>query len=60
MEFGPIPALVFPMCREGSIVQYVENHPFVNKLQLVCHFNQKYISPVYSEVGEVGSGSCWR
>src|ERR1700683_1712437 len=38
MQFGPIPALIFPMCTEGSIIRYVEAHPVVNKLQLVCYF----------------------
>jgi hypothetical protein len=38
MQFGPIPALIFPMCTEGSIIRYVEAHPEVNKLQLVCYF----------------------
>lgn len=36
MQFGPIPALVFPMCSEGSIMKYVESHPTVNKLQLMA------------------------
>jgi hypothetical protein len=37
MQLGPIPALIFPMCSEGSIMQYAESHPTVNKLQLVSH-----------------------
>lgn len=36
MQFGPIPALIFPMCTEGSIIRYVEAHPEVNKLQLLA------------------------
>jgi len=36
MQFGPIPALIFPMCKEGSIMRYVENHPTADKLQLLA------------------------
>lgn len=34
-EFGPTPALIFPMCAEGSIVRFVEKHSEVSKLHLV-------------------------
>jgi hypothetical protein len=47
MQFGPIPALIFPMCKEGSIMRYVENHPTADKLQLVCYIDQRYELPVY-------------
>jgi len=35
MQFGPVPALIFPMCRKGSIMRYLESHPTVNKLQVL-------------------------
>lgn len=40
MQFGPIPALIFPMCAEGSIMQYIEKNPSANKIQLVNYFEQ--------------------
>jgi serine/threonine protein kinase len=40
MQFGPIPALIFPMCTEGSIMQYIEKNPDAHKLQMVIYFDQ--------------------
>jgi serine/threonine protein kinase len=43
MQFGPIPALIFPMCTKGSIMQYIETNPFANKLHLVSHSEQRHV-----------------
>ena len=55
MQFGPIPALIFPMCTDGSIMQYIEKNPSVNKIQLVIISN-KYYMPFDSPVSKVGTG----
>jgi len=58
MQLGPIPALIFPMCSEGSIVRYVENHPEASKLDLV-HLMHSVLSNCYSPIVKVGPGDSW-
>ena len=61
MQFGPIPALIFPMCTEGSIMRYIDTHRTkVDKLQLVGHFEQRCALSAYLPIGEVDTGSSRR
>ena len=57
MQFGPIPALIFPMCTEGSIMRYIKSPKPVNKLQLVGHFDQRCALSDCLPIGEVDTGS---